>query len=30
MSLTDTNTGNAVWEGEETVTKQGQKNAIGF
>jgi hypothetical protein len=22
--------GNAVWEGEETVTKQGQKNAIGF
>ncbi|MCE9619121.1 MAG: penicillin-binding protein activator LpoB [Planctomycetes bacterium] len=30
MSLTDTNSGLAVWEGEETVTKQGQRNAIGF
>jgi uncharacterized protein (TIGR02722 family) len=30
MSLTDTTSGNAVWEGEATVTKQGQKNAIGF
>jgi uncharacterized protein (TIGR02722 family) len=30
MSLTDTRSGRAVWEGEETITKQGRKNAVGF
>ena len=30
MSLTDTRSGRGVWEGEETITKQGQKNTIGF
>jgi hypothetical protein len=30
MSLTDTRSGRGVWEGEETVTKQGTKNTIGF
>ena len=30
MSLTDTRSGRGVWEGEETITKQGQKNTVGF
>ena len=30
MSLTDTRSGRGVWEGEETITKQGQKNSVGF
>lgn len=30
MSLTDTRSCRAVWEGEETITKQGRKNAVGF
>jgi uncharacterized protein (TIGR02722 family) len=30
MSLTDTRSGRGVWEGEETITKQGTKGAVGF
>lgn len=30
MSLADTASGRLVWEGEKTITKQGEKNAIGF
>ncbi len=30
MSLANTATGRLVWEGEKTITKQGEKNAIGF
>jgi len=30
MSLTDITTGNSKWEGEQSVTKQGSKPAIGF
>ena len=30
MSLTDTRSGRGVWEGEETITKQGTKNSVGF
>ena len=30
MSLTDVRTGNAVWEGNEEITKQGQKASLGF
>lgn len=30
MSLTNTNTGRAVWEGEASVIKQGQRSSVGF
>ena len=30
LSLTDTRSGRGVWEGEETITKQGAKNSVGF
>lgn len=30
MSLANTTSGRLVWEGEKTITKQGEKNAIGF
>ncbi len=30
MSLTNTTTGRAIWEGEAQVAKQGQKSAVGF
>jgi len=30
MSLTDTNTGRAIWEGEAQVVKQGEKAGVGF
>ena len=30
LSLTDTKTGNAVWEGEKEITKQGSHSTIGF
>ena len=30
MSLTDTNTGRAIWEGEAQVVKQGEKSGVGF
>lgn len=30
MSMTNTNTGRAVWEGEASVVKQGQRSAVGF
>jgi uncharacterized protein (TIGR02722 family) len=30
LSLTDTRSGRGVWEGEETITKQGTKSAVGF
>ena len=30
MSLANTASGRLVWEGEKTITKQGEKNAIGF
>lgn len=30
LSLTDTKTGLAVWEGEKEITKQGKKPAVGF
>jgi len=30
LSLTDTRSGRGVWEGEETITKQGTKNSVGF
>ena len=30
MSLTDTNRGRAIWEGEASVVKQGQKSGVGF
>jgi PBP1b-binding outer membrane lipoprotein LpoB len=30
MSLTNTSTGRAVWEGEASVIKQGQRSSVGF
>jgi len=30
MSLTNTSTGRAVWEGEAQVAKQGQRSSVGF
>jgi uncharacterized protein (TIGR02722 family) len=30
MSLTNTTTGRAVWEGEASVIKQGQRSSVGF
>jgi len=30
MSLTNTDTGRAVWEGEASVVKQGQRSSVGF
>lgn len=30
MSLTNTSTGRAVWEGEASVVKQGEKASVGF
>ncbi|MEO0796492.1 MAG: penicillin-binding protein activator LpoB [Verrucomicrobiota bacterium] len=30
MSLTEINTGLAVWEDEKTITKQGERNAVGW
>jgi len=30
LSLTDTKTGLAVWEGEKEITKQGERPSIGF
>ena len=30
LSLTDTKTGNAVWEGEKEITKQGSRSTVGF
>jgi uncharacterized protein (TIGR02722 family) len=30
MSLTNTDTGRAVWEGEASVVKQGQRPSVGF
>jgi PBP1b-binding outer membrane lipoprotein LpoB len=30
MSLTNTATGRAVWEGEAQVVKQGERASIGF
>ena len=30
MSLTDVRSGNAVWEGNEEITKQGSKSSLGF
>jgi uncharacterized protein (TIGR02722 family) len=30
MSLTNTNTGRAVWEGEAQVVKQGARSSVGF
>jgi uncharacterized protein (TIGR02722 family) len=30
MSMTNTSTGRAVWEGEASVVKQGQRSAVGF
>ena len=30
LSLTDTKTGNAVWEGEKEITKQGTHPVVGF
>ena len=30
LSLTDTKTGLAVWEGEKEITKQGQRPSVGF
>jgi uncharacterized protein (TIGR02722 family) len=30
MSMTDTTSGRAIWEGEAQIAKQGQKSAVGF
>ncbi len=30
LSLTDTKTGNAVWESDKEITKQGTRSAVGF
>jgi uncharacterized protein (TIGR02722 family) len=30
MSMTNTTTGRAVWEGEASVVKQGQRSSVGF
>lgn len=30
LSLTDTRTGNAVWESDKEITKQGRQSAVGF
>lgn len=30
LSLTDTKTGNAVWESEKEITKQGRRPSVGF
>ena len=30
LSLTDTSTGQAVWEEERTITKQGQRSSVGW
>jgi len=30
LSLTDPNSGLAVWEGEEEITKQGERSSVGF
>jgi PBP1b-binding outer membrane lipoprotein LpoB len=30
LSLTDTKSGLAVWEGEKEITKQGTRSSVGF